>query len=73
MTLFVGLFANADSLSSRVEQAYEEGGYPSLYVFTSPVVSQTEGEQVDLLSLQREAPTAVSTFSIFLLEKNRII
>ncbi len=54
MTLFVGLFANADSLSSRVEQAYEEGGYPSLYVFTSPVVSQTEGEQVDLLSLQRE-------------------
>lgn len=35
MTLFVGLFSNADSLSNRVDEAYEEGEYPSLFVFTS--------------------------------------
>ena len=35
MTLFVGLFSNADSLSNRVDEAYEEGDYPSLFVFTS--------------------------------------
>ena len=54
MTLFVGLFANADSLSSRVEQAYEEGDYPSLYVFTSPLPPNDEGTHVDLFNLQRE-------------------
>ena len=49
MTLFVGLFSNSDSLSSRVEQAYEEGDFPSLYLFTSEGRMEDENRLIRLL------------------------
>ena len=49
MTLFVGLFANASSLQSRVEAAYAEGDYPSLYVFFSSPSSSYKAKARPLL------------------------